>query len=245
MKKWMLSIVVPAFKQEKTIVKDLRHLKRVLDRLSYEHELILVVDGFLDKTYSEAKKIKYKNLKVLGYKKNKGKGFAVKYGMLRGKGDVIGFIDAGRDLDPSQLQIALGIMQLNDADIVIGSKLHEDSKVNYPFVRKVLSWGYRTLTHLLFGFDVKDTQVGLKIFKKRVAKNIFSRIIVKSLAFDVEVLAVAYSLGYKNIYESPIKLDFKAGNSITLSNFWKIIILMLWDTAAIFYRLRILNFYRR
>ena len=44
MKKWMLSIVVPAFKQEKTIVKDLRHLKRVLDRLSYEHELILVVD---------------------------------------------------------------------------------------------------------------------------------------------------------------------------------------------------------
>ncbi|OGK30464.1 hypothetical protein A3F29_00475 [Candidatus Roizmanbacteria bacterium RIFCSPHIGHO2_12_FULL_33_9] len=165
--------------------------------------------------------------------------------MLRGKGDVIGFIDAGRDLDPSQLQIALGIMQLNDADIVIGSKLHEDSKVNYPFVRKVLSWGYRTLTHLLFGFDVKDTQVGLKIFKKRVAKDIFSRIIVKSLAFDVEVLAVAYSLGYKNIYESPIKLDFKAGNSITLSNFWKIIILMLWDTAAIFYRLRILNFYRR
>src|SRR3990167_65361 len=244
MKKWMLSIVVPAFKQEKTIVKDLRHLKRVLDRLSYEYELILVVDGFLDNTYSEAKKIKYKNLKVMGYKKNKGKGFAVRYGMLRGKGDVIGFIDAGRDIDPSQLQIALGIMELTDADIVIGSKLHKDSKVNYPLSRKILSWGFRSLTHLLFGFDVKDTQVGLKIFKKEAARKIFSKIIVKSFAFDVEVLAVAYFLGYKKIHESPVKLDFRGGSSITSSNLWIIILNMLWDTIAVYYRLRILNYYK-
>lgn len=245
MKRWILSIVLPAYKQEKTIIGDLKHLRRTLDGLPYGYEIILVVDGFLDGTYKQAKKIKNKNLKIYGYKKNRGKGFAVRYGMLKAKGDIVGFIDAGRDLDPSQLQIALGIMQLNDADIVIGSKLHEDSKVNYPPFRKVLSWGYRTLTHLLFGFDVRDTQVGLKIFKKSVAKDIFSRIIVKSFAFDVEVLAVAYSLGYRNIHESPIKLDFKAGNSITLSNFWKIILLMLWDTLAVFYRLRILNYYQK
>lgn len=244
MKKWMLSIIVPAYKQEKTIIDDLVQIKKILNSLPYESELILVVDGFLDKTYSEAKKIKDKNLKVLGYKKNKGKGFAVKYGMLRGKGDVIGFIDAGRDLDPAQLQIALGIMELKNADIVIGSKLHKDSSVNYPFVRKILSWGYRSLTHLLFGFDVRDTQVGLKIFKKEAAKKIFSKIIVKSYAFDVEVLAVAHYLGYRNIQESPVKLNFRGGSSITSSSLWRIILNMLWDTIAVYYRLRILNYYK-
>lgn len=244
MKRWMFSVVVPAYKQEKTIVEDLVQIRKLLNSLPYENELILVVDGFLDKTYSEAKKIKDKNLKVLGYKKNKGKGFAVKYGMLRGKGDIIGFIDAGRDLDPSQLQIALGIMELKNADIVVGSKLHKDSSVNYPFVRKILSWGYRSLTHLLFGFDVRDTQVGLKIFKKEAAKKIFSKIIVKSFAFDVEVLAVAHYLGYRNIQESPVKLNFRRGSSITSSSLLRIILNMLWDTAAVYYRLRILNYYK-
>jgi len=70
-------------------------------------------------------------------------------------------------------------MEWNNADIVVGSKLHPESKVNYPIQRKILSWGYRTLTHTLFGFNVKDTQVGFKIFRKKVAKEVFSRIIVK------------------------------------------------------------------
>src|SRR5258708_28877698 len=147
------------------------------------------------------------------------------------------------DLDPTEISIMLDIMDWNNADIVIGSKLHPDSKVNYPIGRKILSWGYRTLTHILFGFKVRDTQVGLKIFKKRVAKEVFSKIIVKRFAFDIEVLAVAYKLGYTKIYEAPIKLDFNKASSITSSNFWKNIFWMLWDTVAVFYRLKILNYY--
>ena len=240
-----LSLVVPAYKQEKTIVKDIKNIDEILSSLYFPHELIVVVDGFLDKTYGRIKnqESRIKNLKVLGYKDNKGKGSAIKLGVREAKGDIIGFIDAGMDLDPAEISIMLNIMDWNKADIVIGSKLHPDSKVSYPYQRKILSWGYRTLTHILFGFKVKDTQVGLKIFRKKVAKEVFSRIIVKKFSFDIEVLAVAYKLGYHNIHEAPIKLNFKGVSSITSKSFWNIILWMLWDTAAVFYRLKILRYY--
>lgn len=239
----LLSLVVPAYKQEKTIVRDIKALDEALSVFSFKHEIIVVVDGFEDKTYQKANSLKSKNFTVLGYQINKGKGFAIKLGVEKAKGDIIGFIDAGMDLAPSEIPIMLDIMEWNKADIVMGSKLHPESKVNYPVARKILSWGYRTLTHLLFGFKVKDTQVGLKLFKKNVAKKVFSKIIVKRFAFDVEVLAVSYKLGYTKIYEAPIKLNFRGASSITSSSFWNVIFWMLWDTAAVFYRLKILRYY--
>ncbi len=241
----LLSLVVPAYKQEKTIVKDIVALDKALSVFPFKHEIIVVVDGFVDKTFNVLKDLrpKIKDLRVLGYGVNKGKGFALKYGIKEARGDIIGFIDAGMDLDPSEISIMLDIMDWNKADIVLGSKLHPESKVKYPPTRKILSWGYRTLTHLLFGFNVRDTQVGLKFFKKKVAKDVFSTIIVKKFAFDIEVLAVSYKLGYTKIYEAPIKLNFRGASSITSSSFWNVIFWMLWDTAAVFYRLRILHYY--
>jgi len=243
MKIKFISLVVPAYKQEKTIVNDLQNLDKILSSLPYEYEIILVEDGYLDGTAEKVKQLKNKNLKIMGYKENKGKGFAIKFGVEKAKGDVIGFIDAGMDIDPSEIALMLNIMVWNNADIVLGSKLHPESKVKYPLQRKILSWGYRTLTHVLFGFNVKDTQVGLKLFKGKVAKEVFSKIIVKRFAFDIEVLTVAYKLGYRRIYEAPIKLNFNRASSITSTSFWKIIYLMLWDTAAVFYRLKILHYY--
>ena len=241
----LLSLVVPAYKQEKTIVQDIKNLDKVLSSLTFKHEIIVVVDGFLDKTFQKLQDLrpKIKELTILGYEKNKGKGFAIKLGVEKARGNVIGFIDAGMDLDPSEISIMLDIMDWNKADIVIGSKLHPESKVKYPVGRKILSWGYRTITHILFGFKVKDTQVGFKLFRKKVAKDVFSKIIIKRFAFDVEVLAVAYKLGYKNIHESPIKLNFSKASSITSVNFWRIILRMLWDSAAVFYRLKVLHYY--
>lgn len=245
MKTKNLSIIVPAYKQEKTIVKDIKLLEKSLSSLHYNYEIIVVVDGFIDKTFQNAKKTKSKNVTILGYEKNKGKGSAIKLGVKEAKGDIIGFIDAGMDLDPSEISIMLDILAWNNADIVVGSKLHPDSKVNYPAARKLLSWGYRSLTHLLFGFKVKDTQVGLKLFKGKVAKDVFSKIIVKKFAFDVEVLAVSYKLGYTKIYEAPVKLNFRGVSSVTSKSFWNVIFWMLWDTAAVFYRLKFLRYYDR
>ena len=241
----LLSFVVPAYKQEKTIVDDIKNLDKVLDLLVLKHEIIVVVDGFLDKTYEKIKnqEQKIKNLRVLGYGDNRGKGFAIKLGVMEARGDVIGFIDAGMDLESSEISIMLDIMDWNNADIVLGSKLHPESKVDYPVARKILSWGYRTITHILFGYSVKDTQVGLKLFKRKAAKDVFSKIIVKKFAFDIEVLAVAHKLGYARIYEAPVKINFKGVSSITSKSFWNVIFWMLWDTAAVFYRLKILHYY--
>lgn len=238
-----LSLVIPAYKQENTILENIKSLDKVLSSLPYEHELIVVVDGFLDKTYDRAKTLEGKNIKVLGYEKNRGKGYAVKYGMLTAKGDVAGFIDAGMDIDPTAISLLLDLMEFHDADIVIGSKLHPESRVNYPITRRVLSWGYRTLIHYLFGLDIRDTQVGLKFFRKKVVKSVFPRILVKQFAFDIEVLAVARARGFKRIYEGPIKLDFTGVSSITSTSFWRIILHMLWDTLAVFYRLKVVQYY--
>lgn len=238
-----ISLIIPTYKQEKIILKQIKLLKLVLSRMTDNFEIVVVVDGFVDKTFEKLKKIKDENLKVFGYKKNMGKGYALKYGVKKTNKDIIGFIDGGMDLDPTEMSIMFDIMEWNNADIVVGSKLHPESKVIYPLWRKILSWGYRTLTHILFGFKIRDTQVGLKIFKKKVAKDIFSKIIIKRFAFDVEVLTVAQKLNYKKIYEAPVKLNFNKASSITSSNFWKVIFWMLWDTVAVLYRLRILHYY--
>lgn len=239
----LLSLIVPSFNQEKTIFKDIKRLDKTLSTLNLSYEIIVIIDGFYKKTYQKIKKIQSNNIKILGYEKNQGKGYAVKYGVLQAKGDIVGFIDAGMDIDPTGISMLLNHMIWYDADIIVGSKLHPVSKVTYPFVRKILSWGYRMCTHLVFGFIIKDTQVGLKLFKRKVVEDIFPRLLVKKFAFDIEILAVAYSFGYKRIYEAPIKLNFKGNSNIGSNNFWRIILSMLWDTAAVFYRLKILHYY--
>jgi len=239
-----VSLVIPAYKQEKTILNNLKKLYEILEPLPYKFEIVVVVDGLLDKTYDKAKEFGKRNVKVIGYKKNQGKGYAVKLGVLKATGDVIGFMDAGLDLNPNGIPLLLDLMKFHDADIVIGSKLHPESKVAYPLGRIILSWGYRSLIEILFGLTIRDSQVGLKFFKKKVAKDVFKRLIVKRFAFDIEALAVAQSRGYKKIYEGPIELDFtRVESSITSGNFWRIILHMLWDTLAVFYRLKILRYY--
>lgn len=238
-----LSLVVPTYNQERTILKDITKLNKILSTLSLEYEIIVVVDGFTDQTYKKLKTLKDEKIKVFGYDINKGKGYAIRFGMSKAEGQVIGFIDSDLDIEPTGVSMLLNHMIWYDADIIVGSKLHPVSQVYYPTIRKILSWGYRTFTHVIFGFRVRDTQVGLKIFKKKVVRDIFPRLLVKKFAFDIEILAVAYSFGYKRIFEAPIKLNFKGNSSISSKNFWKIIFSMLWDTAAVFYRLKVLHYY--
>lgn len=239
-----ISLIVPAYKQEKTIVEDIKNLDIAMSTFTRDFEIIVVVDGYVDNTLRKINQFKKNNIQVLGYETNKGKGYAIKLGVEKAKGDIIGFIDAGMDLSPSEISLMLNIMEWNKADIVIGSKLHPDSIINYPTSRRILSWGYRTLIKVLFRLNVKDTQVGLKFFKKKVAKDVFPRILVKAFAFDIEVLAVARMLGYDKIIEAPIKLSFKQG-SVTSTNFWKVSFWTLIDTLAVYYRLKILNYYRK
>ncbi len=239
----LLSVVIPAYKQEKTIIKDIKNIAATLDTLGLKYEIIVVVDGMLDNTFKKALALKSSKVKIFGYQKNHGKGHAIRYGMLYAKGDIVGFIDAGMDIHPAGMNMLLNHMVWYNADIIVGSKLHPASKVDYPFYRTVMSWGYRTLTRVLFGFKIRDTQVGLKLFKRRVVRQVIPKLVVKRYAFDIEILAVAYSFGYKRIYEAPVEINFKH-NGINSKGLPKVIYLMIWDTLAVFYRLRLLRYYK-
>lgn len=242
-KRHLVSLIIPTYKQEKTIAQDLMRIRDVLEQVRYDYEIIVVVDGMVDDTFKNAKKVASSKIFTTGYKTNFGKGHAVRFGMAKAKGDIVGFIDAGMDLHPNGLSMLLEHFEWYNADVIVGSKLHPVSKVNYPYMRKILSWGYRSLVRVLFGLQIKDTQVGMKFFKRKVLEDVLPRLLVKTYAIDIEVLAVAHHLGYKRIYEAPIELDFTGVSSITSKGFWKTIIHMLWDTAAVYYRLRILHYY--
>jgi len=241
-KKHLLSVIVPAYKQEKTIVKDLKRIEDVLKQLRYDYELICVVDGKQDKTYQNARKAKLTKAKVIGYRENRGKGYAVRYGMARTKGDLIAFIDAGMDINPNSLSMLLEHMEWYDADIMVGSKRHPASEVDYPLPRRLLSLATQIVVWVFFGLRVRDTQVGLKVFRRKVIENVLPRLLLKRFAFDIELLAVARSLGHTRIYEAPIKLSHKFLSAVKVfgdNGIWRAFV----DTLAVFYRLRLRRYY--
>lgn len=244
----LLSVVIPAFKAEKIIEKSLLKIKKVLDQTRYSYEIICVVDGLVDKTFEKAKKIESlfpKKVRVVGYEKNLGKGHAVRFGMAQAKGDIIGFVDAGVELNPNGLSMLLEHLEWYGADIIVGSKRHPASKVVYPWQRKILSFGYQLLTRILFGLAVRDTQVGMKFFRREILEKVLPRLLVKDFAFDVELLSVANYLGYKRIFEAPVELKMKFGGVSTIASrgFIKTAWRVFWDTSAVFYRLHILSYY--
>lgn len=235
-----LSVVVPIYKQAKTIESDLLRIKKVLDKLRYTSELIGVVDGFVDDSFKNASKVP--GVKVIGYPTNKGKGHAIRFGMANSKGEVIAFIDSGMEIDPNGISMILEHMEWYNADIIIGSKRHPVSQINYPFERRIISSTYQLFVRLFIGLNVTDTQLGLKVYKRKVLEDILPRLIVKRYAFDLEMLAVAYSLGYRRIYEAPIKVNYNftdLTHASTIKSMWQAFI----DTMAIIYRLKILNYY--
>lgn len=239
----LLSLIIPVYRQEKTIKKQLQNILGEMELLSVPYEVIVVIDGDVDKSFREARKVHSSKLKVIGYNTNHGKGYAVRFGMGKSRGDVIGFLDAGGDLSELGLSMMLEHFKWYNADIIIGSKRHPVSKVRYPFWRTVMSLGYQLLVRVLFGLHVRDTQVGMKLYRRNVLEDVLPRLLVKTFAFDIEMLAVARHLGYTRIFEAPVMLDFSGASSVTSRTFWRIIMRMLWDTFAVFYRLRILRYY--
>jgi glycosyltransferase involved in cell wall biosynthesis len=238
----LVSIIIPAFKQEKTILKDLKRIEKSLQSLRLNYEIIVVIDGAIDQSYHQTKKLQNPHLRVYLLKKNLGKGYAVRFGMTKAKGDYLAFLDAGMEIDPNAISMLLEHLEWYDADIIVGSKRHLASKVIYPLDRKILSWGYYILVRLLFQVKVKDTQSGVKVFKRKVLKTILPKLVVKKYAFDIEMLAVAHRLGFKKIYEAPVKHKYQFG-SLTDAATLKTIYHMLYDTLAVFYRLKILKYY--
>ena len=240
----MLSVVVPVFNQASSIVDNLEVIReRVSERLGESFEIVVVSDGSIDETEDALlARQGAGGFRVFHYDRNLGKGYAVKLGALEAVGDWIGFVDADLDLDPADLATYVEYARQHDLDFAIGSKRHPDSQVHYPRSRVVASWLFQQFVRLLFRLDVKDTQVGLKVFRREVAEQVLPLLLVKRYAFDIELLVVARAFGFDRIEELPIRLDYRFTGSGVRS---RAVLRALVDTAAIFYRLRILRYYQR
>ncbi len=237
-----LSLIVPAYCQEETIVKNIRQLRNVLSEIRYNYEIIVVVDGMVDDTFEKLRQAKIPKTTILSYEKNRGKAYAVRFGMKQAKGDYIMFIDSGMEIDPNGISMLMEHMEWYDADIIVGSKRHPASLVGYTIPRKILSYGYYYFVKSLFGISVKDTQAGIKIFKRSVLEGILPRLVEKRFAGDLEMLVVANSMGFRRIYEAPIKLNYEL-SKLSSAATWNSIYFIFADTLAIFYRLHFLHYY--
>ena len=181
-------------------------------------------------------------MRVIHYDRNLGKGYAIKVGASQAEGSGSHSSTRTSTSIPLRSRASCGRAECESLDFVIGSKRHPDSLVHYPRSRRIASWLYQQLVRLLFRLDVRDTQVGLKVFRREVADEVLPLLLVKRFAFDLELLAVARSLGFARIEEQPIDLHYRFTGSGVGS---LAVLLALVDTAAIFYRLRILHYYRR
>lgn len=199
-----LSIVIPAYNEEKKIAKDIEAVFNYFKEYEINGELVVVDDGSHDKTLEIAKSYenKFPALKVISYGKNQGKGYAIKTGILEAKGDYILFADSGLCVPFKCANLGINPLK-GGADIALGSRRTMDNKakviVSQPLYRRLGSKAFHFLIHLL-GFvpkGVEDTQCGFKMFKKEVAHSIYKKCQVKGFMIDLEMLRIANKEKYK------------------------------------------------
>ncbi|MEK6860158.1 MAG: glycosyltransferase family 2 protein [Nanoarchaeota archaeon] len=242
MKEKKLSVIVPVYKAEKFIAKNLEEIKKSISKYFPNYEIIAVIDGNIDNSMSEAKKVE--GIKVVGYEENKGKGYALKYGFEQSSGDYITFIDCDMDIHPDQLRNFFPY--LSTADLVIGSKRHPFSKLHYPLLRRFLSEGFKIYSGMILGVKLRDTQSGLKLIKREVLEIIMPLVLVKRYGFDLELCFLAQKHGFRAV-EAPLHLTYNQFTSKDKQSTikFKDIMGMFLDVLAIRYRYTFLHYYQR
>lgn len=203
-----LSVVIPAYNEEKRIVETLKTVFAYLAEHFSFSEVIVVDDGSADNTVDVVKALGCEkvDLKVISLGRNLGKGAAVKKGVLEAQGEYILFMDADNATRIDEVDNMIQVLDLNKADLVIGSRYLSDSavKVQQPWYRVLIGRMGNILIRWLLVDDIMDTQCGFKIFKNYVAKDIFQRLKIARFGFDMEILAIAQKvLGYR-IQEMPV-----------------------------------------
>ena len=232
-----LSLILPAHNEGDIIGKVIDEVDRVVEPMGLDYEIIVVDDGSVDDTRREAANCANNNahVKVMGYRENLGKGYALKTGFSHATGDFVVFMDSDLDIDPRQ--VSRYIWALKYGDVIIASKWHPQSSVEMPLMRRFLSHGFNLFVRFLTDVRVKDTQTGLKAVRRKALKRIFSRLAVKRYAFDAELLAVANLYGLK-IVELPVNL--RMSGLFNLKDVWRMFI----DLLGIAYRLKIRKWYQ-
>jgi len=228
-----LSVIIPAYNEEKRLPNTLRKINNYLKKQTYTSEIIVVSDGSNDKTVEVSRSMasEINNLKVLEFKERLGKGFGVREGIFEAKGEYRVFTDADNSTSIDQVEKMWPEFEAG-YDIVIGSRDMKGSvlAVPQPWLRKVLlGGGFKLVRKIIIGlWTIKDTQCGFKGFKGKAAQDIFSRITIRHFGFDPEVLVIAKKLGYK-IKEVPITWVNDAQSKVKFKSMVK----MLFETLKI------------
>ncbi|OQB14586.1 MAG: Undecaprenyl-phosphate 4-deoxy-4-formamido-L-arabinose transferase [Firmicutes bacterium ADurb.Bin193] len=185
----LISLVIPAFNEQKVIKNTITAAECFLKSNFGEnkYEIIAVDDGSVDKTPEILAK---SGVTVVSFPQNRGKGAAVREGILRSSGDFVFFTDA--DLPYSLDFLIEGVRILKSSDIVCGKRVGK----GYPVKRRLISAAYNLFCSGVLGMAFSDVQCGIKGFSRRAATQIFSLCRIDGFAFDTEVLFLAKRLGY-------------------------------------------------
>ena len=231
-----LSIIIPLYNEEKRLKKTLPELSKFLKKsLKDNIEIIFVSDGSNDHTnkiikdYINKKPIKFK-IKFLKYKKNVGKGYAVKRGILIAKNKWILICDTDFSVHPSQFKNWYKNKLIkSNIEAYYGSREHQNSTIKASLLRVILGFFFKKFINVLFKIELSDTQCGFKVFNKKYSKKIFKMIKSYRFAFDVELTILLNKKNIK-IVELPLKWTHKSGSKLSII---KDIPIMIYDLLLI------------
>ncbi|MBR6682626.1 MAG: glycosyltransferase [Clostridia bacterium] len=203
-----VTVVIPVYNEEKRIANTAQILDSFLKATFDDYEIIFSNDGSIDNTLTLAKELesKYDKIKCVSYDVNRGKGGAVRNGILASDSDYVFYTDCDLAYGTDVIKRGVDMFLEYDADVIIGSRnLNKESYENYTFMRKMMSKVYFKMIALISGFSHSDSQCGFKGFKTGVAHTVFKECVIDSFAFDLEALIKAEKKGYK-VEELPVKI---------------------------------------
>ena len=240
----LLSVIMPVYRLGDTIEANLDSVAECLGAGGIRYELVPVDDGSGDGTAEALRRAAAKRpdtVRPVWVEENAGKGNALRVGFRASRGEYVLLLDGDLDIAPKMLPKFFESMRANGSDVVVGSKRHPESNVQYPWHRRLASAIYFGLVRLFIGLPITDTQTGMKLFKRRLLGEALDRMLVKTYAFDLELLSIAYGRGAK-ISEAPVEIrfgqKFGALKARTVRD-------MVMDTLAVYYRLRLLHYYAK
>jgi dolichyl-phosphate beta-glucosyltransferase len=202
----MLSVVIPAYNEEQRLPATLDRIATYLDAKPWRYEIVVADDGSSDGTPGvvEAAAARNPAIRLLRYTPNRGKGYAMRYGMPRAAGERLLMCDA--DLSTPIEEIEKLWARLDDgAVIAIGSRALPESNlaVHQPFLREMIGRTFNLVVRIMAVPGIADTQCGFKLFRREAALALFPQMTIDGWCFDVETLYLARRLGYR-IDEVPV-----------------------------------------
>ena len=212
-----ISFIFPFFNEKKRIYYCLQEIKE-FQKYKIRSEFIFVDDGSNDGTSLLLKKFKKKNknIRIISYKKNMGKGFAIKTGVLNAKYAWILTVDI--DMSVSLKQIFMWINKKyikKNCYIYFGSRAHKDSIVDAAFHRKFIGIFFKIIIRFFLNIIINDTQCGFKLYKKHIAKKIFSKLKMNRFEHDLEIILNAREIN-KSITELPVRWLHKKNSKLNI-----------------------------